>query len=136
MAENKSAATKNYKSIFINTLSWGIVLWLFGYILGIIFYMFLPKTVLGWATMPLGIAAMLFLLLKMIKRDSFKCYFGIAVVWTIIAIVFDYIFLVKLFNSTGYYKLDVYLYYCLTFCLPLLVGWYKFIYHPGTSKKI
>ncbi len=41
-------------------------------------------------------------------------------------IIFDYFFLVKMFKpADGYYKLDVYLYYVLTFILPLVVGWGK-----------
>jgi len=44
----------------------------------------------------------------------------------LIAVIFDYLFLVKMFKPTdGYYKLDVYLYYILTFLLPLIVGWRK-----------
>jgi hypothetical protein len=40
--------------------------------------------------------------------------------------VFDYFLLVKVFKPVdGYYKLDVYLYYVLTFILPLIVGWRK-----------
>jgi len=47
-------------------------------------------------------------------------------IWTIIAVVFDYIFIVKLLKPLDfYYKLDVYLYYSLTFILPILVGWRK-----------
>ena len=41
----------------------------------------------------------------------------------LIAVICDYFFLVKAFNpADGYYKLDVYLYYGLTFILPLAVG--------------
>jgi hypothetical protein len=44
----------------------------------------------------------------------------LAIVWTLIAIVFDYLFIVKALNpADGYYKLDVFLYYALTFILPL-----------------
>jgi hypothetical protein len=64
-------------------------------------------------------------LFKWIKRDSFGCYFGVGIFWTVIAVVMDYIFLVKLLNASDYYKLDVYLYYILTFVLPVAVGWYK-----------
>jgi hypothetical protein len=45
---------------------------------------------------------------------------------TVIAIVFDYVFLVKVLNpADGYYKLDVYLYYVFTLILPLIIGWLK-----------
>lgn len=114
------------RKLLKDALGWGIGLWLFGYILGIIFFPFLPNAILGWAIMPLGTAAALWILFKKIKGDSIKYYLLLGIAWTLIAIVFDYLFLVKLLNpADGYYKLDVYLYYLLTFLLPLLVGWRK-----------
>jgi hypothetical protein len=48
----------------------------------------------------------------------------LAIVWVLIAVICDYFFLVKAFKpADGYYKLDVYVYYFLTFALPILVGW-------------
>lgn len=53
-------------------------------------------------------------------------YLRMAIGWTLIAVIFDYFFLVKVFKpADGYYKIDVYLYYVLTFVLPLIVGWIK-----------
>jgi len=76
--------------------------------------------------MPIGIAVTLWVLVKKIKLKSLEDYFLLAIVWTIIAVALDYLFLVRLLNPPGgYYKLDVYLYYILTFTLPLLVGWSK-----------
>lgn len=115
----------NQGNIFLNTVSWGFVLWLFGYVLGIIFFTFIPKNTIGWAILPFGIIVTLFVLLKKIKRDSFVCYFGLSVIWTLMAVILDFLFLVLLFNSTDYYKVDVYVYYALTFIMPLAVGWYK-----------
>lgn len=109
-----------------DVLGWGIGLWLIGYFLGIIFFMFLPSSLIGWVIMPIGIALILWVLLKKIQSNSFQYYFFLSLVWTAIAIIFDYFFLVKIFKpSDGYYKLDVYLYYILTFILPLIVGWRK-----------
>jgi len=116
--------TNKFK-IFLNTLFWGFVLWLFGYLLGIIFFVFVPKETIGWYITPLAILVTLWVLFKKIKRESFVCYIGLGVIWTTMAIVLDYIFLVKLFKTVDYYKFDVYLYYVLTFILPLFVGWYK-----------
>ncbi len=74
----------------------------------------------------IGTIITLWVLFKKIKADSFQHYALLAVVWGLIAIVFDYFFLVKAFKpADGYYKLDVYLYYTLTFVLPLVVGWHK-----------
>lgn len=115
----------NKNKIFLNTIFWGFILWLFGYFLGIIFFAFIPKEIIGWYIMPLGALATLWVLFKKIKRESFGCYIGLGVVWMIIAMALDYAFIVKLFKSVDYYKSDVYLYYVLTLILPLLVGWYK-----------
>ena len=112
--------------IFLNTVFWGFVLWLFGYVLGFVFFAFVPKDLIGWFIMPFGILATFWVLLKKIKREKLMCYFGLGLIWTILAIVLDYIFIVKMLSAANYYKLDVYVYYILTFTLPLAVGWYKF----------
>lgn len=112
--------------IFLNTVLWGFVLWLFGYVLGFVFFAIAPKELIGWYILPFGVAFTLFVLIKKIKRTEFGCYFGLGLIWTIMAIVLDYFFLVKMLNTADYYKIDVYIYYILTFILPLLVGWYKF----------
>jgi len=121
----------NKGKIFLNTVFWGFILWLFGYVLGIVFFAFVPKDAIGWFVMPFGIAATLWVLFKKIKREKFMCYFGLGVIWTIMAAVLDFVFLVKLLNATDYYKPDVFLYYALTFLLPLAVGLYK---KPGLKK--
>ena len=111
------------KKLLEDSIGWGFLLWLFGYILGIVFFMFVPPSMLGWAIMPFGIGITLFVLIKKIGKKPMSHYLLLGVVWTLIAIVCDYFFLVKLLKPVdGYYKLDVYLYYIITFALPLLVG--------------
>lgn len=114
------------KTIIKNALLWGFILWLIGYVLGILFFAFIPPAMLGWTIMPFGIIITLWVLFKKIKNNSLNYYLLLSISWTIIAIVFDYFFLVKIFKpADGYYKLDVYLYYIITFILPITVGWYK-----------
>lgn len=109
-----------------DTLGWGVGIWLIGYLLGILFFFFIPPNLIGWVIMPIGVAVALWVLLKKIKSTSFQYYLFLAIAWTLVAIIFDYFFLVKIFKpADGYYKLDVYLYYILTFTLPLVVGWKK-----------
>ena len=84
----------NKGKIFLNTVFWGFVLWLFGYVLGFVFFAFVPKEFLGWYIMPFGVAFTLWILFKKIKREKFMCYIGLGLIWTIMAIVLDYIFLV------------------------------------------
>jgi len=114
------------RQILFDTLGWGIILWLIGYILGIVLFMIAPVPLIGWVILPIGTVIALFVLFKKIKSSSLNYYLLIAVLWTLIAITFDYFLLVKLFNPPdGYYKFDVYLYYALTFSLPLIVGFLK-----------
>lgn len=107
-------------------IGWGIGLWFFGYILGFVLFAFVPQNLIGWVIMPFGILATLWVLHKKIKSVDFNYYLKLSVIWTLIAIIFDYLFLVKLLKPVGYYKFDVYLYYFLTFTLPLVVRWKKF----------
>lgn len=111
------------RQLLKDTFGWGFILWLFGYILGIILFMLVPVSMVGWIIMPVGILVTLWVLLKKIKHTSFLYYLSLAAGWTFLAIVLDYFFLVKLFKPPdGYYKLDVYLYYVLTFLLPVFIG--------------
>ena len=88
--------------------------------------MVVPPSALGWIIMPVGVIITLWVLFKKVKGDSLGYYLSLAVIWTLIAVVFDYFFLVKVFKpADGYYKFDVYLYYVLTFVLPLVAGWRK-----------
>ncbi len=104
---------------------WGFILWLIGYALGIILFPIAAPETLGWIIMPIGIAITLWVLFKKVKKKSFQNYFLLALIWMLIAIVCDYLFLVKVFKPVGYYKLDVYLYYLITFILPIIVGFKK-----------
>ena len=114
------------KHFLKDAFGWGFILWLIGYGLGIMFFAFVPSSMIGWIIMPIGAIITLWVLFKKIKADSFRYYAGLAVVWVLIAAVFDYLFIVKAFKpADGYYKLDVYLYYALIFVLPLIVGWRK-----------
>jgi hypothetical protein len=109
-----------------DTLGWGFALWLVGYLLGIAFFFVLPAAWIGWAVTPIGLAVTLWVLLKRVKATAVSYYAILAVVWTLIAIAFDYLFIVKAFKpEDGYYKLDVYLYYALTLVVPIAVGVWK-----------
>ncbi len=109
-----------------DAFGWGFLLWLIGYALGMMLFSIVPLAAIGWVIMPIGVVITLWVLGKKIAAESLRYYLGLAIVWPVIAIVFDYFFLVKAFHPPdGYYKLDVYLYYAFTLILPLLAGWYK-----------
>ena len=109
-----------------DALGWGIVLWLIGYILGFVFFFILPTALMGWAIMPIGVVITLRVLIKKVKSEDFGYYLLLGVFWTAMAVILDYLFIVKALSPAGgYYKPDVYLYYALTFIIPLIVGWWK-----------
>jgi len=112
--------------LFKDAFVWGFVLWLIGYALGFVFFFILPAPLIGWAIMPIGAIITVWVVAKKIKGESLRYYFVVAILWTAIAIVLDYLFIAKLLNpADGYYKLDVYIYYALTFILPPLIGRWK-----------
>jgi len=114
------------RQLLKESIGWGILLWFIGYILGIVLFMLVPPAILGWVIMPFGVVITLYVLYKKIKSNSSCYYLWLAIAWTLIAILFDYFFLMKVFKpADGYYKLDVYVYYLLTFTMPMIVGLVK-----------
>lgn len=114
------------RSFLLTAVGWGIGLWLIGYILGFVLFFFVPVNLLGWVVTPIGIVVTLWVLLVRIKDIKIRDYFWLGSIWMIIAIIFDYLFIVQLLKPVdGYYKPDVYLYYLLTFLIPVGVGYYK-----------
>jgi hypothetical protein len=108
------------RRFYIDAFFWGFALWLIGYLLGMVLFFVVSPDMIGWVILPIGIILTLWVLFKKVKGISFSYYLQLAIVWTLIAIVFDYLFIVKALNpADGYYKLDVFLYYALTFILPL-----------------
>ncbi|MFH0873537.1 MAG: hypothetical protein V1846_01705 [Candidatus Komeilibacteria bacterium] len=105
-------------------LFWGFILWFIGYVLGFVFYAFVPNNLIGWVIMPLGTIITVWVVWKKFRGTKLSYYLKVGLNWTVLAMIFDYLFLVLLLKPTdGYYKLDVYLYYFLTLIIPLLVGW-------------
>jgi len=114
------------KQFVKDAFGWGFLLWLIGYGMGMILFSLVPASLIGWIIMPIGTVITLWVSFKKVKADAFFYYFLLAGIWTLIAVVCDYFFLVRAFKpADGYYKPDVYLYYGLTFVLPLLAGWRK-----------
>ena len=113
------------KQFYKDSFGWGFVLWLVGYILGILLFPIAPPSLLGWLIMPIGVFVTMYVLLKKIKSDSFKHFVLLSFIWVLMAIVLDYFFNVKMFKIVDYYKLDIYVYYFLTLAMPLAVGFKK-----------
>jgi hypothetical protein len=106
-------------------VGWGVCLWLIGYVLGIALFAFVPVALIGWIIMPIGTLVTISVLLR-VRNESGWFYVLLSVTWTSIAVMFDYVFIVRAFSpADGYYKPDVYLYYALTFLLPLAIGGWR-----------
>jgi len=108
---------------FKSTVWWGFLLWFLGYVLGIVFFLLVPPSLIGWYVTPIGIAVTAWVLFKKTRAVSRTDFFITGVIWLIIAVVFDYLFIVQLLKpEDGYYKSDVYFYYLTTLLLPTLIG--------------
>jgi len=114
------------KQIITDTIGWGFALWVIGYLLGILFFFALPSALIGWAILPVGVIVTLWVLLFRIREKNFRYYVLLAVTWTAIAVVCDYLFIVILLRPAGgYYAPDVFVYYLLMILLPLAIGGWK-----------
>ena len=113
-------------------LGWGFTLWLIGYVLGIALIAIVRPAMIGWVILPIGTAITLWVLLRRVHSLEWTHFLVLGVAWTVIAVLMDYLFIVKAFHpADGYYKPDVYVYYLLTFLLPVAVGWWK---DPGRHE--
>ena len=111
------------KNFIMSAFGWGALLWLFGYVLGMVLFAFVPGNMIGWIITPFGTLLTIWVALKKVSGGTFATYAGVGLVWLLIAVAGDYLFIVKLLNPPdGYYKLDVYLYYVLTLAIPIYVG--------------
>lgn len=107
-------------------VGWGFTLWLIGYVLGIALFAVIRPPMIGWVIMPIGAAITLWVLLRKVHSTERTHFLILGMTWTAIAVLLDYVFIVKAFHpADGYYRLDVYVYYLLTFLLPIAVGWWK-----------
>lgn len=114
------------KQFLKDSLGWGFILWLIGYALSIILFMFAPAYLIGYILTPVGAGISLLVLWKKINGRNLAYYLYVGLVWLVLAVVLDYFLIVKMFNpEDGYYKWDIYLYYSFTVLLPLIVGWWK-----------
>ena len=112
------------KQLLKDAFGWGFVLWIIGYALSMMLFALVPPALIGWIIMPIGTAIAVWIAFKKVKGDTLRYYCLVALVWTLIAILGDYVFIVKAFKpADGYYKPDVYLYYALTLAIPLFAGW-------------
>ena len=103
--------------------AWGFGLWLFGYALGIVFFFVMPPEMIGWFITPIGLVFTGIVLWKWVHIQTLADGVVAGLSWTVIAIVLDYLFIVRLLMPIdGYYKADVYLYYASALLLPIIAA--------------
>ena len=114
------------KQWITDTVSLGIALWLMGYLASLVLFFTPYAATMGWILTalltPVTIAITWWWFRKR-ERLSLQYYAGVGVVWVLIAVVFDSLFIVMLFQAT-YFSPDVFVYYALTFLIPVGVGLY------------
>lgn len=108
-----------------DTIGLGTGLWLFGYLASLLLFFSPFADSMGWIITAVFTPVTIAIAWWWFRaRDlPLTYYVMVGVAWTVIAIVLDYLFIVRLFQ-TSYYKIDVFVYYTLTFLIPVGVGLY------------
>ena len=108
-----------------DTAGLGTGLWLVGYLASLLLFFSPYAGIMGWILLvvctPITIAVAWWWF--RVRHLALTYYAGVGAAWTVIAVVFDYLFIVLLFQAT-YYGFDVFVYYALTFLIPVGVGVY------------
>ena len=107
------------------TIVLGILLWLFGYLISIALFFSPVASIMGWIITAIFTPVTVVVTWWWFRRRNLALtdYVLVGVLWTIIAVVFDYLFIVQLLRAS-YYGTDIFVYYILTFLIPIGVGLY------------
>jgi len=113
------------KQILKDTAGLGIVLWLVGYLASLALFVSPYAAIMGLILLVVCTPVTIAVAWWWFKaRDlALSYYAGVGAAWAVIAVVLDYLFIVLLFQAT-YYGFDVFVYYALTFLIPVGVGLY------------
>jgi hypothetical protein len=104
----------------------GVVLWLIGYLASLALFFSPYAGIMGWILLVIFTpvtSAIAWWWFRSREPLSLQYYAGVGVAWMLIAVVLDYLFIVLLFQAT-YYGPDVFVYYAVTFLIPVGVGLY------------
>ena len=116
--------TFSMKQSIKDTAGLGVALWLIGYLASLVLFFSPYAGIMGWILLavftPVTVVIVLWWFRKR-ERLPLQYYAGVGVAWVLIAIVLDYLFIVLLFQA-NYYGIDVFVYYAVTFLIPVGVG--------------
>jgi hypothetical protein len=109
-----------------DTAGLGTFLWLIGFLASLVLFFSPFAADMGWILLSIFTPITVAIAWWWFKdRESLplRYYAGVGVAWMVIAIVLDYLFIVLMFQAT-YYGPDVFVYYTVTFLIPMGVGLY------------
>ena len=109
-----------------DTAGLGTVLWLIGYLASLALFFSPFAGYMGWVLIAIFTPVTIVIAwwwFRQRERLPLGYYAGVGFAWVLIAVVLDYLFIVLLFQAT-YYGPDVFVYYALTFLIPVGVGLY------------
>ena len=111
------------QTLLKDTVVLGVLLWLLGYIASLLLFVSPFAGIMGWILIAVFTPVSVIIVWRWFTgRDLPLAYYaGLGIAWTVIAVVFDYLFIVLLFSAT-YYGLDVFVYYAITFLIPVCIG--------------
>ena len=104
----------------------GMVLWLIGYLASLALFFSPYAGIMGWILLAVFTPVTVVIAWWWFRSREplpLQYYAGVGVAWMLIAVVLDYLFIVLLFQAT-YYGPDVFVYYAVTFFIPVGVGLY------------
>ena len=134
--KNAGGKTPGMMQQIKDTAGAGILLWLIGYLASLVLF-FSPFTgIMGWVLIAIFTPVTIAITWWWFRgRDlSFPYYAAVGIAWAVIAVVLDYLFIVLLFHAT-YYGPDVFVYYALTFLIPVGMGLLNFHRKPSVTKE-
>ena len=112
------------KQLMKDTAGLGTALWLIGYLAALVLFFSPYAGVMGWILLAIFTPVTIVIVLFWFRKREclpLQYYAGVGVVWVLIAVVLDYLFIVLLFRAS-YYGIDVFVYYAVTFLVPVGVG--------------
>jgi len=110
-----------------DTFGLGTVLWLMGYLASLVLFFTPFEGTMGWILTAVFTPVTIAITWWWFRRREclpLQYYAGVGIAWVVVAVVLDFLFIVLMFQATTYYKPDVFLYYALTFLIPVGVGLY------------
>ena len=108
-----------------DTLGLGTLLWLFGYLMSLVLFFTPLSGIMGWIITAVFTPVTIVITWWWFRgRDlALADFVRVGAIWTVLAVILDYLFIVRLFQAS-YYGPDVFVYYALTFLIPVGVGQY------------